>query len=85
MYILEELWWDYEAEKTGHEHSTEYKKRQKVLCRAEERFEEALPRELKKQFEEVTEAEWSLCAETECEAFIRGVRCGGKLLLDILA
>ena len=85
MHILEELWWDYEIEKTGTGHSAEYKERQKALCRAEERFEEVLPQELKKMFEEVTEAEWALSAETECEAFIRGVRCGGKLLLDILS
>ena len=85
MYILEELWWDYEAEKSGTEHSAEYKKRQKALCRAEERFEEVLPPELKKMFEEVEEAEWSLCAETECEAFVSGVRCGGKLMLDLLS
>ena len=85
MHILEELWWDYEAEKTGNEHSAEYKKRQKALGRAEDRFEAALPPELKKMFEEVTEAEWSLSAETECEAFVRGVRCGGRLILDILS
>ena len=85
MHILEELWWDYEAEKTGNEHSADYKERQKALCRAEERLEEALPQELKKMFEEVTEAEWALSAETECEAFIRGVRCGGKFMLDLLS
>ena len=84
MYILEDLWWDYEAQRTDFKHGAEYEERLKALCREEERFEKELPQELKKQFELVTDAEWSLGSVTECEAFIRGVRCGGRLMLDIL-
>lgn len=85
MYILEELWWDYEAQNTEIKHSAEYEERLKALCREEDRFQKALPQELKKQFELVTDAEWSLSSVTECEAFVRGLRCGGRLIMDILA
>ena len=84
MYIAEELWWDYEAQNTENKHNAEYKERLKELCREEELLEAALSEEQKKMFERVSDAEWSLSAVTECEAFVRGLRCGGRLMLDIL-
>jgi len=85
MYILEDLWWDYEAQKTEDKRSSEHKERLKTLCREEEQLEAVLSDEQKKMFERVSDAEWSLSSVIECEAFIRGLRCGGRLILDILS
>lgn len=84
MYLLEDLWWDYEVQQPTVRKSDEYRKKQRVANRLEEQFVEKLTPELKKDFERFCEEDWAMDAVAECEAFIRGLRFAVRFALDIL-
>ena len=85
MYILEDLWNGNVAPadrviRTG----SEYAQLQKQLVAAEEDFRKELSTEGKKAYDTFCRKQAELSEISECDCFIRGVRVGARLLLDIV-
>ena len=86
MYILEDLWNGHitpsEREiRTG----SQYAQLQKQLVAAEEDFRKELSPEGKAAYDTFCRKQAELSEISECDCFIRGVRVGAPLLLDIVA
>ena len=86
MYILEELWNGNVAPadrviRTG----SQYAQLQKQLGAAEEDFRKELSPEGKAAYDTFCRKQAELSEISECDCFIRGVRVGARLLLDIVA
>ena len=86
MYILEELWNGNVAPadrviRTG----SQYAQLQKQLVAAEEDFRKELSPEGKAAYDTFCRKQAELSEISECDCFIRGVRVGARLLLDIVA
>ena len=86
MYILEELWNgnitpSERVIRTG----SQYAQLQKQLVAAEENFRKELSPEGKAAYDTFCRKQAELSEISECDCFIRGVRIGARLLLDIVA
>ena len=86
MYILEDLWNGNIAPserviRTG----SQYAQLQKQLVAAEEDFRKELSPEGKAAYDTFCRKQAELSEISECDCFIRGVRVGARLLLDIVA
>ena len=85
MYILEDLWYGNVALsermiRTG----TQYAKLQKQLVAAEDSLREVLSSDGKNIYEEICRKQTEMAQIAECDSFIRGVRIGARLALDIM-
>ena len=86
MYILEDLWNGNIAPserviRTG----SQYAQLQKQLVAAEEDFRKELSPDGKAAYDTFCRKQAELSEISECDCFIRGVRVGARLLLDIVA
>ena len=86
MYILEDLWNgnitpSERVIRTG----SQYAQLQKQLVAAEEDFRKELSPEGKAAYDTFCRKQAELSEISECDCFIRGVRVGARLLLDIVA
>ena len=86
MYILEDLWNgnitpSERVIRTG----SQYAQLQKQLVAAEEDFRKELSPEGKAAYDTFCRKQAELSEISECDCFIRGVRIGARLLLDIVA
>ena len=86
MYILEELWNgnitpSERVIRTG----SQYAQLQKQLVAAEEDFRKELSPDGKAAYDTFCRKQAELSEISECDCFIRGVRIGARLLLDIVA
>ena len=86
MYILEDLW---NGNITPSERmirtGSQYAQLQKQLVAAEEDFRKELSPEGKAAYDTFCRKQAELSEISECDCFIRGVRVGARLLLDIVA
>ena len=85
MHILEDLWYGNVAPsertiRTG----SRYAKLQKQLVAAEDALQKELASEGKKFYEEICRKQTEMAQIAECDSFIRGVRIGARLALDIM-
>ena len=86
MYILEDLWNgnitpSERVIRTG----SQYAQLQKQLVAAEEDFRKELSPDGKAAYDTFCRKQAELSEISECDCFIRGVRVGARLLLDIVA
>ena len=86
MYILDELWNgnitpSERVIRTG----SQYAQLQKQLVAAEDDFRKELSLEGKAAYDTFCRKQAELSEISECDCFIRGVRIGARLLLDIVA
>ena len=86
MYILEALWNgnitpSERVIRTG----SQYAQLQKQLVAAEEDFRKELSPDGKAAYDTFCRKQAELSEISECDCFIRGVRIGARLLLDIVA
>ena len=86
MYILEDLWNGNIAPserviRTG----SQYAQLHKQLVAAEEDFRKELSPDGKAAYDTFCRKQAELSEISECDCFIRGVRIGARLLLDIVA
>ena len=85
MYILEDLWYGNVAPserriRTG----SQYEKLQKQLVAVEDALREELSPDGKNAYEEICRKQTEMAQIAECDSFIRGVRIGARLALDIM-
>lgn len=85
IHILEKLWYGNVAPsertiRTG----SRYAKLQKQLVAAEDALREELSPDGKNNYEEVCRKQTEMAQIAECDSFIRGVRIGARLVLDIM-
>ena len=86
MYILEELWnGDITPSERVIRTGSQYAQLQKQLVAAEEDFRKELSPEGKAAYDTFCRKQAELSEISECDCFIRGVRIGARLLLDIVA
>lgn len=86
MYILEELWnGDITPSERMIRTGSQYAQLQKQLVAAEEDFRKELSPEGKAAYDTFCRKQAELSEISECDCFIRGVRIGARLLLDIVA
>ena len=85
MYILEDLWYGNvaPAERMIRKGSR-YSKLQKQLVAAEDALREVLSSDGKNIYEEICRKQTEMAQIAECDSFIRGVRIGARLALDIM-
>ena len=85
MYILEDLWYGNvaPAERMIRKGSR-YAKLQKQLVAAEDSLREVLTPDGKNIYEEICRKQTEMAQISECDSFIRGVRIGARLALDIM-
>ena len=85
MHILEDLWYGNAAPsertiRTG----SRYEKLQKQLVAAEDALREELSPDGKNAYEKICRKQTEMAQIAECDSFIRGVRIGARLVLDIM-
>lgn len=86
MYILEDLWnGDITPSERVIRTGSQYAQLQKQLVAAEEGFRKELSPEGKAAYDTFCRKQAELSEISECDCFIRGVRIGARLLLDIVA
>jgi hypothetical protein len=86
MYILEDLWnGDITPSERVIRTGSQYAQLQKQLVAAEEDFRKELSPEGKAAYDTFCRKQAELSEISECDCFIRGVRVGARLLLDIVA
>ena len=86
MYILEDLWnGDITPSERMIRTGSQYAQLQKQLVAAEEDFRKELSPEGKTAYDTFCRKQAELSEISECDCFIRGVRIGARLLLDIVA
>jgi hypothetical protein len=86
MYILEDLWnGDITPSERMIRTGSQYAQLQKQLVAAEEDFRKELSPEGKAAYDTFCRKQAELSEISECDCFIRGVRIGARLLLDIVA
>ena len=86
MYILEDLWnGDITPSERVIRTGSQYAQLQKQLVAAEEDFRKELSPEGKAAYDTFCRKQAELSEISECDCFIRGVRIGARLLLDIVA
>ena len=85
MYILKDLWYGNvaPAERMIRKGS-QYAKLQKQLVAAEDALREVLSSDGKNIYEEICLKQTEMAQIAECDSFIRGVRIGARLALDIM-
>ena len=85
IHILEKLWYGNvaPAERMIRKGSR-YSKLQKQLVAAEDALREVLTPEGKKFYEDICRKQTEMAQIAECDSFIRGVRIGARLALDIM-
>ena len=85
MYILKDLWYGNvaPAERMIRKGS-QYAKLQKQLVAAEDALREMLSLDGKNIYEEICRKQTEMAQIAECDSFIRGVRIGARLALDIM-
>ena len=85
MYILEDLWYGNVAPSERMIRiGTQYAKLQKQLVAAEDALREVLSSDGKNIYEEICLKQTEMAQIAECDSFIRGVRIGARLALDIM-
>ena len=85
MYILEDLWYGNVAPSERMIRiGTQYAKLQKQLVAAEDALREVLSSDGKNIYEEICRKQTEMAQIAECDSFIRGVRIGARLALDIM-
>ena len=86
MYMLKDLWYGNvaPAERMIRKGS-QYAKLQKQLVAAEDALREMLSLDGKNIYEEICRKQTEMAQIAECDSFIRGVRIGARLALDIMA
>ena len=85
MYILEDLWnGDITPSERVIRTGSQYAQLQKQLVAAEEDFRKELSPEGKAAYDTFCRKQAELSEISECDCFIRGVRIGARLLLDIV-
>ena len=86
MYILEDLWnGDIPPSERVIRTENQYAQLQKQLVAAEEDFRKELSPDGKAAYDTFCRKQAELYEISECDCFIRGVRIGARLLLDIVA
>ena len=86
MYILEDLWnGDITPSERVIRTGSQYAQLQKQLVAAEEDFRKELSPEGKAAYDTFCRKQAELSEISECDCFVRGVRIGARLLLDIVA
>lgn len=86
MYILKDLWnGDITPSERVIRTGSQYAQLQKQLVAAEEDFRKELSPEGKAAYDTFCRKQAELSEISECDCFIRGVRIGARLLLDIVA
>ena len=86
MYILEDLWnGDITPSERVIRTGSQYAQLQKQLVAAEEDFRKELSPEGKAAYDTFCRKQAELSEISECDCFVRGVRVGARLLLDIVA
>lgn len=86
MYILEDLWnGDITPSERVIRTGSQYAQLQKQLVAAEEDFRKELSPAGKAAYDTFCRKQAELSEISECDCFIRGVRVGARLLLDIVA
>lgn len=86
MYILKDLWnGDITPSERVIRTGSQYAQLQKQLVAAEEDFRKELSPEGKAAYDTFCRKQAELSEISECDCFIRGVRIGARLLLDIMA
>ena len=86
MYILEDLWnGDITPSERVIRTGSQYAQLQKQLVAAEEDFRKELSPDGKAAYDTFCRKQAELSEISECDCFIRGVRVGARLLLDIVA
>ena len=86
MYILEDLWnGDITPSERMIRTGSQYAQLQKQLVAAEEDFRKELSPEGKAAYDTFCRKQAELSEISECDCFVRGVRIGARLLLDIVA
>ena len=86
MYILEDLWnGDITPSERVIRTGSQYAQLQKQLVAAEEDFRKELSPDGKAAYDTFCRKQAELSEISECDCFIRGVRIGARLLLDIVA
>ena len=85
MYILEDLWnGDITPSERVIRTGSQYAQLQKQLVAAEEDFRKELSPDGKAAYDTFCRKQAELSEISECDCFIRGVRVGARLLLDIV-
>ena len=85
MYTLEDLWYGNVAPSERMIRTrTQYAKLQKQLVAAEDALREELSPDGKNAYEKICRNQTELAQIAECDSFIRGVRIGARLVLDIM-
>ncbi len=85
MYILEDLWnGDITPSERVIRTGSQYAQLQKQLVAAEEDFRKELSPDGKAAYDTFCRKQAELSEISECDCFIRGVRIGARLLLDIV-
>ena len=85
MYILEDLWnGDITPSERVIRTGSQYAQLQKQLVAAEEDFRKELSPAGKAAYDTFCRKQAELSEISECDCFIRGVRVGARLLLDIV-
>ena len=86
MYILEDLWnGDITPSERVIRTGSQYAQLQQQLVAAEEDFRKELSPDGKAAYDTFCRKQAELSEISECDCFIRGVRIGARLLLDIVA
>ena len=86
MFVLKDLWnGDITPSERVIRTGSQYAQLQKQLVAAEEDFRKELSPEGKAAYDTFCRKQAELSEISECDCFIRGVRVGARLLLDIVA
>ena len=84
MYILKDLWYgNVVPTERMIRKGSRYAKLQKQLVAAEDALREVLSSDGKNIYEEICRKQTEMAQIAECDSFIRGVRIGARLVLDI--
>ena len=85
MYILKDLWYgNVVPTERMIRKGSRYAKLQKQLVAAEDALREVLSSDGKNIYEEICRKQTEMAQIAECDSFIRGVRIGARLALDIM-
>ena len=86
MFILDELWHDGIDPTTRFvRKGSRYAKLSKQLIQEEEKFFEELSEDGKKAYAAYCEKQGEMNDIAECDSFIKGLRFGAKLILDVVS
>ena len=86
MFVLKDLWWgNISPSEREMKNGGEYQKTQRKATVLADEFREELSKDGKRAFEEYENAQNDLCEIGEFDAFVKGVRFGAQMMLDVLS